>query len=138
MLGWCAFAVPGWLYCAWRHAARGKVCAYCGGGELVREARAVRGRRTPQAPPSHGARILRGPRRPHWPHGLATPRERLRQGGAGAVLSAALLVSWTSGVLSLVDQRTATGTTVATTLLCACWMLHQIARVARRRNWIGE
>ncbi|MBW2420962.1 MAG: hypothetical protein JRH19_20650 [Deltaproteobacteria bacterium] len=134
MLGWCAFALPGWLYCAWRHAARLKVCAFCGGGELVREARAARRRRTPQAPPSHGPRILGASGRVHWPHALGSPRERLRQGGAGVALSSALLLTWTLGPLSLVGSRAAATLTLAVTLLCATWMLHQIARISRLRR----
>ena len=134
MLGWCALAVPGWLYCAWRHAARRKLCAFCGGGELVREARAIRGRRAPQAPPSHGPRVLSGPSPARWPRGLSTPRERLRQGGVGAILVSGVLLSWLLAALGTADPRVAGATLLATTLLCASWMLHQIARVTRLRR----
>jgi len=134
LLGWCAFAVPGWLYCAWRHAARRKLCAFCGSGELIREARATRRRRSPQAPPSHGPRILSGSGKVRWPRALETPRERLRHGGAGVASVTALFLSWTLRTLSLVDGRIATATTLTAILLCASWMLHQIARVSRLRR----
>jgi hypothetical protein len=134
MLGWCAFALPGWLYCAWRHAARRKVCAFCGGGDLVREARAARRRRAPQAPPSWGPRILAGSGPVRWPRALGSPRERLRQGAAGVVLASALLSTWALGSLSLVGAQATAATTGAVTLLCATWMLHQIARVSRLRR----
>ena len=39
MVAWLCFALPGWLYCWWRHMLRIKVCGVCGGSSLVREAR---------------------------------------------------------------------------------------------------
>ena len=39
MVAWLCFALPGWLYCWWRHRLRIKVCGVCGGSSLVREAR---------------------------------------------------------------------------------------------------
>jgi hypothetical protein len=134
LAGWCAFAVPGWLYCAWRHAARRKICAFCGSGELVREARAIRRRRAPQPAPLYSPRILSCSGTVRWPRALGTPRERLQQGGAGAALVAALLLSWTLGTLGLVDARMAIAMRLTASLLCASWMIHQIARVSRLRR----
>ena len=134
LLGWCVFAVPGWLYCVWRHVGRRKACAFCGSGELIREARATRRRMAPQAPSSHGPRVLGETGPASWPRGLATPRERLRHGGVGAALVVALLLSWALAATSLAAARSAAGANAALTLLCASWMLHQIARVRRLRR----
>ena len=96
LVGWLCLALPGWLYCAWRHALRTKACAGCGGRSLVREARAAAARHVgaPLAPApavqSLGARV-------RWPQPLATPRQRLRAGMPGVL---AALVSLLAGVLA--------------------------------------
>ena len=90
-LGWLCLGLPGWLYCAWRHALRVKVCGACGGSSLVREARAAAARAPLVEPPP--VRNLRGPVR--WPRPFAAPRQRLR---AGAPLVGA-------SVLALLDRR---------------------------------
>jgi hypothetical protein len=81
MAGWLFGGLPGWLYCAWRHQLRIKVCSLCGSGALMRESRAQARRNPPQAPPSFGAPVANhsGPSR--WPRGLREPRQRLRLGG---------------------------------------------------------
>lgn len=33
---WLCFIIPGLLYSLWRHAARKKVCSYCGNPYVVR------------------------------------------------------------------------------------------------------
>jgi len=35
IVAWCFFAVPGLLYCWWRHALRIKVCPFCGSDETT-------------------------------------------------------------------------------------------------------
>jgi len=115
MAGWLCFALPGWLYCAWRHALRIKACGVCGGHSLVREARAAAARDpaapTAAPPPVHS---LRGPVR--WPRSLATPRDRLQAGtpgvlaGSGALLAVLMTAAGSSPtwpfVLSLLGSVT--------------------------------
>jgi hypothetical protein len=81
MLGWCCFVLPGLLYCWWRHALRIKVCSFCGGRELVREARAAAAREPAQASAAGGARVRSEFDPIAWPALLAGPRDRLRIGG---------------------------------------------------------
>jgi hypothetical protein len=92
VLAWLCFALPGWLYCAWRHALRTKACGVCGGTSLIREARAAAAR-DPQAAlaPTPPVESLRGPLR--WPHDLATPRERLHAGAPGVLAGVCCLLS---------------------------------------------
>ena len=92
VLGWLCLGLPGWLTCAWRHALRAKVCPVCGGGALVREARARAEREgvaepSPLAPPRVESR--RGPCL--WPEAWRQPRARLRRGGALVALGWAWL-----------------------------------------------
>jgi hypothetical protein len=133
MLAWCCFALPGLLYCWWRHALRIKVCAFCGSRELVREARALAGRLPPQAPPSGGPRVanLSGPVR--WPRALATPRERLRHGGVVASLLGAFVTSAALAALGIWagDGALAAGTGIA--VACAAWIAFQVIRVSQMR-----
>ena len=96
MLGWLCLALPGWLYCAGRHALRIKVCPRCGGRELVREARARAEREALPAPGSlFGPRIenLHGPVR--WPAPLLAAL-------GGALTGAVALGAW-----ALVDDNRA-------------------------------
>jgi hypothetical protein len=133
MLGWCCFAVPGLLYCWWRHALRIKVCAFCGGPELVREARAAAERAPRQAPPSGGPRVwnLSGPVR--WPRALATPRERLRHGGVAASLVGVLLGSAALAALDLAARSGAVAAAYAIAVLGGAWIAYQVVRVSQMR-----
>ena len=128
LLGWLCFAVPGWLYCAWRHALRQKVCAFCGSGCLIREARAARVA-APSQPVSARVRSVAGALR--WPRALATPRDRLRRGGLGAVLSGGLLTLWLSAALSQTTAMPAAGQALVAGLLG--WMAFETTRVVRLR-----
>ena len=80
MASWMLGGLPGWLYCAWRHQLRVKVCGVCGSEALMRESRAQARLAPPQAPLSSGSRVANcsGPSR--WPRGLREQRRRLRQG----------------------------------------------------------
>jgi hypothetical protein len=133
MFGWCCFVVPGLLYCWWRHALRVKVCAFCGGRELVREARAAAERAPRQAPPSGGPRVrnMSGPVR--WPRALATPRERLRHGGVAASLVGALLGSAALAVLDLAARSGAVAAVHAIAVLGGAWITYQVVRVSQMR-----
>jgi hypothetical protein len=133
MLAWCCFAVPGWLYCWWRHALRIKLCPFCGGGELVREARAAAARSPRQAPPSDGPRILPSSPGPRWPRALATPRDRLRHGGVMASLAGAWIAIASLASLDLTAQAVAAATTHAVALACTVWIAYQAVRVSQRR-----
>jgi len=133
MLAWCCFALPGLLYCWWRHALRIKVCPFCGSRELVREARAAAERSPRQAPPSGGPRVenLAGPVR--WPRALATPRERLRHGGVVASLVGAFLASAALSALGLAAPDGAVAAAYAIAVVCAGWITFQVVRVSQMR-----
>jgi hypothetical protein len=115
--GWLLGGLPGWLYCAWRHALRAKICARCGSDALLREARAAAASRPPDAAPSFGARIECHSGTPLWPHPLHEPRARLRRG-------LLWLAAWTLA---------AAGLPGAGTLLATAVVALEIARDAQLR-----
>ncbi len=91
MAGWLCFALPGWLYCWWRHALRIKVCGVCGSRSLIREARAAAGGE-PAALVETEPRLgnLNGP--VLWPPPFSTPRDRLHAGALGMLASLVALL----------------------------------------------
>lgn len=123
MLLWLCLAWPGWLYCAWRHALRIKVCGECGGAALVREARAAAAALGPAErwSPASEVRNLCGPVR--WPHPFATPRERLRGGAPG-------LVAATGALLAAAIATAAPAAGLAPALL--------LASLALAATWLGR
>ena len=133
MLGWCFFALPGLIYCWWRHALRIKVCSHCGGGHLVRQARAAQLREPIQAPPSAGPRVrnLTGPVR--WPRALATPRERLRHGSVAALLETLLLISLAAVVLGFATGAPVTAAIAIFGIANAAWILYEGVRISQKR-----
>ena len=138
MLAWCCLAVPGLLYCWWRHALRIKVCAHCGGGDLVRQARAAQLRATRIAPLSSGPRVrnLTGPVR--WPRALATPRERLRQGGLPAALASATAFCALLAALGPPGPEALGLTGAALAAACGLWISRLGVRIAKQRAaWSG-
>ena len=74
IIAWLLGGLPGWLYCAGRHALRGKLCTHCGSEQLMREAR-VAATRDPM--PAPRARIESRARFARWPAHLRDPRRRL-------------------------------------------------------------
>jgi hypothetical protein len=133
MLGWCCFAVPGLLYCWWRHALRIKVCSFCGGHELVREARAAAARLPWQASPFRGPRVWNASGPVRWPRALATPRERLRHGGVAAALVGAFLGSLALAALDLAAHSGIVAAACAIAFLGSAWVAFQVVRVSRMR-----
>ncbi|MFQ5417854.1 MAG: hypothetical protein ACE5FL_12510 [Myxococcota bacterium] len=133
LVGWCCLALPGLAYCWWRHALRIKVCAFCGGRELIRETRAARQRELPQAPPSGGSQVrnLFGP--VLWPRGLATPRERLRRGGVVAALAGALITSLAAAPLGLASAEASWAAVLWLGVASTGWSAYQGIRVAQLR-----
>jgi hypothetical protein len=133
MLAWCCFALPGLFYCWWRHALRIKVCAFCGSGELIREARAAARRAPRQVPPAGGPRLrnLSGPVR--WPRALAAPRDRLRHGGVAATLVGSFLASSALAVLDLAAREGAVVAVYAIAAACSVWIVYQVVRVSQMR-----
>ena len=80
-MAWLLGGWPGWLYCAWRHALRGKRCARCGSGELLRETRASRERSPwPLEVPGCALGSRQGTAAAAWPAPLREPRQRLWSG----------------------------------------------------------
>jgi len=132
MLGWLCLAVPGWLYCWWRHSVRLKVCAFCGSDCLIREARAAQARR-PRTEPRAVQRVRNAHGSERWPRALATPRDRLRHGGIGALLVAGLVVC---GLSSAVSQSpgSAVGASLSFGALSAIWLVVETARIVRRQT----
>jgi hypothetical protein len=122
ILSWLCFAVPGWLYCLWRHALRSRVCAACGGASLIREARAAQ-KRVAEASAPPRVRSASGSVR--WPPALARPRERLLHGGIAAAFTASTIVAaWSSDPTIL----------VASAGLATGWLVFQIGRIVRTRG----
>jgi hypothetical protein len=133
MIAWCCFAVPGLLYCWWRHALRIKVCSACGSGELVREARAAAARSLPPAPlaAEPGVCNLSGP--VLWPRPLAVPRERLRHGFVLASLAGTLFVCLALVALGIASHASMTAVTSSIATACGGWILYEVVRVLRVR-----
>jgi hypothetical protein len=119
MLGWLCLFLPGWLYCAWRHALRTKACGVCGGTGLVRESRAAAARCVPLAGRGAQGRVrnLHGPVR--WTRPFTTPRERLTAGAPGALaaLFAALLAA-----ADLPQPVASGGSALSGAALAAIWL----------------
>ncbi|MEM7411780.1 MAG: hypothetical protein AAF430_16235 [Myxococcota bacterium] len=93
LAAWCLMGAPGFAYCALRHARRVKLCANCGGEELMREAR--RSRREAHDP-SDVSRVFTEHGTP-WPRALAAPKARLRRGAALAAGGLACVVALFAG-----------------------------------------
>ncbi len=131
MAGWLCFALPGWLYCWWRHTLRIKVCRDCGGRELVREARAAAAQNPVPEPESGVVRIvnLAGPVR--WPRGLTAPRERLRQGTLAVVLWLACLGSAALSLSGWLPADALFAVAPPLALAGSAWVGRQAWRVAR-------
>jgi hypothetical protein len=129
MLGWLCFGLPGWLYCCWRHALRIKVCASCGGGALVREARAAAAQRPPQLPGRTRIGNLAGPVR--WPAALRTPRERLRHGCIAVALWAAVVSTWALGSAGILPAVALAAARPAVALAGAAWLALETVRAIR-------
>lgn len=100
LAAWLCLALPGLLYCWWRHAGRRRVCAACGSGDLVREAR--RARVAGGEVLAWGGGRLWAERPLRWPAALATPRARLHAGGLGVAAVGAILARPELALLGLV------------------------------------
>jgi hypothetical protein len=132
MLSWLCFAVPGWLYCLWRHALRSKVCPTCGSESLIRESRAAQ-RRTAARSAAPLIRSASGPIR--WPLAFASPRERLLHGGITTALigSVGLGCLFTGPGLNAPGMLSADSVTALSVGLCAGWLIFEIGRLIRTR-----
>jgi len=128
LLGWCCFALPGLLYCWWRHVLRIKVCGHCGGRELVREARAAAARRPSLAPTLAATQVRSAPARFDWPRALAAPRDRLRHGGVVAALASSFFASLALAWLDLAAGGTSPAIVTATAGVA--WTGYQLLRLS--------
>ena len=139
LVGWLLLAVPGLVYCWWRHAAPSWTCVHCGSEALVRASK-----RSKDAPPMRPrVRSRRG--EIEWPQALATPRERMLHGGAGAALFiATLMASWLAAM-----ARVSIGQSLGLSLMFAAswslWLGYEVVRVVRSkargtgcRAWDGD
>jgi len=123
MATWLLGGVPGWIYCAWRHHLRIKVCGVCGSQALMRESRAQALLQLPQAPPAApGTRIsnLSGPSR--WPRALREPRQRLQN-------SWAWLLAW---------LLVAAGLHIPATIVAAVFFVREVKREVAWRSGPGR
>ncbi len=128
LLAWVCFFLPGLLYCAWRYVNRAKVCAACGGGALVREARAAQ-RRDPALLSWGGGRLVASGQL-GWPRILRTPTARMLHGGFGVMVFGALLVERTLAGLAGTGWATSPWLPAAA---CALWFTWQGARLVQMR-----
>jgi hypothetical protein len=129
MLGWLCLGLPGWLYCCWRHALRIKVCASCGSGALVREARAAAAGRPVQLPGPTRIENLDGPVR--WPPALRSPRERLRHGFIAVALWGFLFASWILGSAGVLPAAALAAARPAVVLVGTAWLALEAVRTLR-------
>jgi hypothetical protein len=137
MLAWACLALPGLIYCWWRHLGRRKLCSLCGGDSLMRESRAAASRRMPSRDPFGSSRILASGRALPWPDALGSPRGRLRSGGLAACASAFALVAWLIGTLDPSSQHAREAAGLAW-LVCASWLAWQTHHMTRARTrWLG-
>jgi len=136
MLCWCAFAVPGFVYCWWRHWLREKRCAHCGSEALVRESRAAAARAG--GFDVEASRITDASGRLHFPRALVAPRERLRRGAAAVALGFAALVFAAAQSLGWLDPRAAVGLAHACAAGTFGWLAVQCVRVTRFRGERGR
>ena len=134
LLGWCCLALPGLLYCWWRHALRIKVCAFCGGYELVREARAAAARCPQPAPSGWEAPVHSAPSRFDWPDAFANPRDRLRHGSVIGLLAVTLFASLVPAALDLPGDGTALVIANLTAAASVAWGAYQALRMAQWRS----
>ena len=135
LAAWCCLALPGMLYCGWRHLRRCKVCPECGSDALMRECRAAAARRTQQAWPAGGARVYSLSSLSFtWPRPLGSTRVRLRCGSAGALLLGFGASAWHLGALDVAPLALALQTASVAGLLGAPWLARQIQRIAKLRH----
>jgi hypothetical protein len=138
LVAWAFLAIPGLLYCAWRHLLRLKVCPDCGGPELMREARAAASRRSPNALPSEGPRIRNESGPVRWPRPFCSPRSRLRGGSLGVLFVGAALSAWLLGSLEVAAPTAAAEVVRGSGLLALAWLILQLFRVVRARDLLAE
>jgi len=134
---WCCFAVPGYVYCWWRHLNRTKFCPECGGRELIRESRAAAARHVPDDTSSQaiicsvsGARF--------WPEPLASPRTRLRSGALGTLPSSAALLLGILGIAGVLAPELALLLIAGCIAWTAIWLISQGVRVTHLRTALAR
>jgi hypothetical protein len=119
-IGWLLGALPGWIYCAYRHALRAKVCTGCGGANLSRETRASAERHAALAAAGPAALVFESGADPTgWPAHVRDARARLRRAPAWAA-------AWW--------LATASTAAPATALLALALIAPDLAQWRRRRS----
>lgn len=135
-VAWCFFAVPGWVYCWWRHLNRIKVCPECGSRELMRESRAAAARNQWDEP--RGNAIIRnvsGKR--FWPAPLSSPRSRLRSGVLGTLPPSAASIVGILGIAGVLTPELALALIGGCIVWAAGWLISQGVRVTSLRAAFG-
>jgi hypothetical protein len=131
-VAWCFFALPGWVYCWWRHLNRIKVCPECGSRELMRETRAAAAR-NPWDDPSGDALICNVSGQRFWPAPLSSPRSRLRSGIRGTLPPSAALIFGILGIAGVLTPESALALMGGCIALTAGWLISQGVRVTSLR-----
>lgn len=131
LVGWSCLALPGYLYCFWRHWNRAKACPRCGSHALMRQSRASRARIGSPVlpPPSIPIRNESGPVR--WPAPLQAPRARLRNGFVGTIPSMLAIASCLFGAFGWLSPTVIATLIVLAFLSSAAWVVHQGLQLAR-------
>ena len=130
LVAWSCFALPGYLYCAWRHWNRVKARPECGSHALMRESRASRARNAAVEDAWDRVRNEDGPAR--WPRGLRSPRQRLRIGLLGALPAGLALLAWLCDALGWVSEPPWLVSVLGLGLsLSGLWVVANGLRVAR-------
>jgi hypothetical protein len=138
LVAWCLLALPGWVYCAWRHLQRGKVCARCGSDALMRESRAAAARRSGWAVDAGDSRVHSRRAGLAWPRPFGSTRARLRSGSVAVLLIACAGAAWLAGALELAPATPALQTAGASGLLCASWLARLAYQLARPSGVVSE
>jgi hypothetical protein len=138
LVGWSCLAVPGWLYCLWRHWNRSKACPNCGSQALMRQSRASAarmGQLSPMQTPL-GIRNETGPVR--WPAPFRFPRARLRNGTLGALPGSLALLSWLCGAMGWLSLSAIATVASVALLLSLAWVIHNGIRLARLESALAR
>lgn len=127
-IAWCFFALPGWVYCWWRHLNRIKVCPECGGRELMRESCAAAARHRPDDHWGHTIiSTVSGQR--FWPAPLSSPRTRLRNGVLGSLPPSAALLFGMLGITAALTPEAALALIGGCIAWTAGWLVYEGVRV---------
>jgi hypothetical protein len=138
LVGWSCLAVPGWIYCLWRHWNRSKACPSCGSQALMRQSRASLARMGQVLPPAAPTRIRNETGPVRWPAPFRYPLIRLRKGTLGALPGTLALLSWLCGAMGWLSFNAIAGVAGIALLLSLTWVIHNGIRLARLESVLSR